>query len=236
MKKTKRAVSIFLAAVLVVTTIALSSFGAGAVSKIIKNKGDFFYQMDMQLYDSASTPGSTHTYKIFAFNVNSKSAKTCNSRLYKYLKSYYNEDYKAYSEGHSLMHGIYGNTYKNGNILSIRQKVTGNSFWAYKAYNVSKKTGKSVSLTRLYKMFGYSKSSFYKTLERKQVKRIKAMLKKSPGLEPYAKEMIAYARSSESRKGLQGYLDKKGRLCGVAKLNTYVAAGVYEFIFTFSKK
>ena len=51
-----------------------------------------------------------------------------------------------------------------------------------------------------------------------------------------ANQMLAYAKSGKSRKGLQAYLDNKGKLCVVAKINTYVGAGIYQYIFKFSKK
>ena len=131
---------------------------------------------------------------------------------------------------------IYGSTYKNGSILSIKQKWTAPSTWQYKCYNVNKKTGKKVTLTSLYKKYGYTKKSFYKALKKKQINKTKAMIKISPGVAAYADEMIAYAKSGESRKGLQAYLDSNGKLCVAAKINTYVGAGIYQYIFKFSKK
>ena len=230
--------------VLLVAIIAISLlFGAvnvEAVSKIKKNKGDFYYKINKTLYDNDSFSSIRHTYKILAFNVNSKSAKSCNRKLYNYFKKIYNRDYDDYVSGCGMspISNIYGNTYKNGNILSIRQKRTAPSTWEYKAYNVNKKTGRRVTLKNLYKKYGYSKKSFYKALKKKQINKTKAIINENSGwLSDYeAEQMLAYAKSGKSRKGLQAYLDSQGKLCVVAKININVSAGIYQYIFRFSKK
>lgn len=135
-----------------------------------------------------------------------------------------------------MIYYVSGSTYKNGNILSIKQKVTAPSWKEYKAYNINKKTGKKVTIANLYKKYGYTKKSFYETLKNKQIKKTKAIIKRSPGLAEYADEMLKYAKSKESRKGLQAYLDSHGKLCVVAKINTYAGSGIYQHVFKFSKK
>ncbi|MDD6848487.1 MAG: hypothetical protein PUD53_06955 [Oscillospiraceae bacterium] len=134
-----------------------------------------------------------------------------------------------------MIFGVSGNTYKNGNILSIKQKVTGSSWWSYKACNVNKKTGKEVTNESLFKMYGYTRKSFYNALKNKQISKTKSLIKQGSYLQQDANEMLAYAKSSESRKGLQVYIDSSGKLCAVAKINTKVAADIYEYIFKFSK-
>lgn len=236
MKKTGKIVSLFLVIVLVFSSFMFDTLSVGAVSKIKSNKGDFYLALNKTLYDSASRPGSNHKYKIYAFNVNSKAAKKCNKQLYNYYNRFYKNDYDAYVNGYSMIYYISGSTYKNGNILSIKQKVTAPSRREYKAYNINKKTGKKVTIANLYKKYGYTKKSFYKALKNKQIKKTKAIIKSSPVLEEYADEMITYAKSKESRKGLQAYLDSHGKLCVVAKINTYAGAGIYQYVFKFSKK
>ncbi|MGN1138474.1 MAG: hypothetical protein ACI4RM_03435 [Ruminococcus sp.] len=236
MKRTSKIVSLFLAVVLAISSFVFGDISAGAVSKIKSNKGDFYLSLKKSLYDGASSPSSTHTYKVYAFNVNSYSAKTCNKKLYNYYSKYYKSDYDAYVNGCSLNYGVYGSTYKNGNILSIKQKMIAPSWWSYKAYNINKKTGKKVTNESLFKKYGYTKKSFYNALKNKQISKTKSLIKQSSYMEQYADEMLAYAKSSESRKGLQVYLDSNGKLCAVAKIKTMVAADIYEYIFKFSKK
>lgn len=223
----KKIFSVLLVVVLNITSLVIGNVSCGAVSKIKKNKSDFYLKLNKTIYDE----GYKHTYKIYSFNVNSKSAKSYNKKLYKYFNKYYKDDYNAYVGNYSLVFYITGSTYKNGNILSIKQKVTGSSWWRYKSYNINKNTGKKVTTSKLYKKFGYSKKSFYKALKNKQIKKIKKIIKNSPGLANYAGKMIAYAKSAKSRKGLQTYLDGKGNLCVVAKLNTYAGAGIYQYVF-----
>ena len=235
MKRTSKIVSLFLVVVLAISSFAFGDISAGAVSKIKSNKGDFYFSLNKSLYDGASYPSHRNTYKIYAFNVNSYSAKTCNKKLFNYCNRFYKNDYDAYVNGCSLIFGVSGNTYKNGNILSIKQKVTGSSWWSYKACNVNKKTGKEVTNESLFKMYGYTKKNFYNALKNKQISKTKSLIKQGSYLQQDANEMLAYAKSSESRKGLQVYIDSSGKLCAVAKINTKVAADIYEYIFKFSK-
>ncbi len=234
MKRTSKIVSLFLV-VLAISSFVFGDISAGAVSKIKSNKGDFYLSLNKSLYEGSSYAGYKHTYKIYAFNVNSKSAKKCNKKLYNYYSKYYNSDYDAYVNGYSLIFGVSGNTYKNGNILSIKQKVTGASWWSYKACNVNKKTGKEVTNESLFKMYGYTKKSFYNALKNKQISKTKSLIKQGSYLQQYADQMLAYAKSSKSRKGLQVYIDSSGKLCATAKIKTMVAADIYEYIFKFSK-
>lgn len=236
MKKRGKIVSLFLVVALVFSSFMFETLSVGAVSKIKSNKGDFYLALNKTLYDSASRPGSSHKYKIYAFNINSKAAKKCNKQIYNYFSEFYKNDYDSYINGYSLVCWISGSTYKNGNILSIKQKRTAPSWLEYKAYNINKKTGKKVTIANLYKKYGYTKKNFYETLKNKQIKKTKAIIKRSPGLAEYADEMLKYAKSKESRKGLQAYLDSHGKLCVVAKINTYAGAGIYQYIFKFSKK
>ena len=236
MKKTNKIISVLLVAIIAISTL-FGAVNVQAVSKIKKNKGFFYLKLNKSYYDNASYPSFKHTYKLYAFNINSKAAKSCNKKIYNYFNKYYKNDYKSYVNGTSMIFNVKGSTYKNGNILSVKQKVTGNSWWQYKSYNVNKKTGKKVTLTSLYKKYGYSKKSFYKALKKKQINKTKAFIKRSPGLGDYEKsKMLDYAKSGESRKGLQAYLDSKGKLCVVAKIDTYAGAGIYQYVFKFSKK
>lgn len=235
MRKAKKIISAFL---MVIVTFS-SLFGVinvEAVSKIKKNKGDFYIALNKTLYDSSFSPGCYHKYKMYAFNVNSKAAKLCNKKLNSFFMGYYNRDQEAYANNVSLVHNIQGNTYKNGNILSIKQKVTGHSWYQYKSYNVNKKTGKKVTIASLYKKYGYTKRSFFNALKKKQIRKTREIINNCPGVADFADEMIAYAKSGESRKGLQVYLDNKGKLCVVAKINTFAGAGIYQYIFRFSKR
>lgn len=236
MKRTSKIVSLFLVVVLAISSFVFGDISVGAVSKIKSNKGDFYFSLNKSLYDGVSSPGSGHTYTVYAFNVNSTSAKKCNKKLYNYYSKYYNSDYDTYVNGCSLVFGVSGNTYKNGNILSIKQKVTGPSWWSYKACNVNKKTGKEVTNESLFKMYGYTKKGFYNALKNKQISKTKSLIKQGSYLQQYADEILAYAKSSESRKGLQVYIDSSGKLCAVAKIDTCAGAGVYQYIFKFSKK
>ena len=236
MKNTIKILSILLVVTLVVLSFAVDTVSVGAISKIKSDKGDFYLKLNKSYYDSATSYVYKHTYKIYAFNVDSKDAKSCNKSLYKYLNRFYNNDYESYVNNCSMIFNIKGNTYKNGDILSIKQKVTGISWYQYKSYNINKKTGKKITVAGLYKKYGYTKESFYKTLKKKQINKTKAKIKQSPGVAAFADEMLEYAKSDESRKGLQAYIDGGGKLCVVAKINTYAGAGIYQYVFRFAHK
>lgn len=235
MKRTSRIISLFLVVVLAISSFVFGDISVGAVSKIKSNKGDFYLSLNKSLYDGVSSPGSSHTYKVYAFNVNSTSAKICNKKLFNYYSGFLKSDYDAYVNGYSLVYGVSGSSYKNGNILSIKQKMTAPSWWSYKAYNINKKTGKEVTNESLFKMYGYTKKGFYNALKKKQISKTNSLINQSSYLQQYADEMLAYAKSSESRKGLQVYIDSSGKLCATAKIKTMVAADIYEYIFKFSK-
>ena len=67
MKRTNKVISVLLVAIIAISSL-FGAVNVEAVSKIKKNKGDFYLKLNKSFYDSSSYPGSKHTYKIYAFN------------------------------------------------------------------------------------------------------------------------------------------------------------------------
>ena len=227
MKKINRFVSVLLVLISIVSLLMCETASASAVSKIKNNKGDFYLKLNKSLVENSYNYTESHSYKP---------AKSCNKEIFKYYNSYFKSDYSAYKDGYSMVYYIDGSAFKNGNILSIRQKLSAPSSYKYKCYNINKKTGKLVTLKQLYKKYGYTKESFYNELKKKQINKTKKRIGNAPGLDYYSDMMISYAKSDESRKDLQAYIDKNGKLCVYANLSTMAGADIYQFVFKFDKK